>query len=137
MVMIFTIASVRNWAHCSSGSKYRADRSSRTGNHRYGGRIFETKLNDGIRKFDLIIPVPPSAVRAVQPVLLLANGIGEVLGVTVDDCITPRRPTRNSKKFPIRRNGKKCWMGFTKVDPVHTENKNILLFDDLFRSARR
>jgi competence protein ComFC len=27
-------------------------------------------------KFDLIVPVPPSTQRAIQPVILMANGIG-------------------------------------------------------------
>jgi predicted amidophosphoribosyltransferase len=39
-------------------------------------------------KFDLIVPVPPSTARAVQPVLVLAEGIGAALKVPVISCVT-------------------------------------------------
>ncbi|TIP79237.1 MAG: hypothetical protein E5X60_38385, partial [Mesorhizobium sp.] len=44
-------------------------------------------------KFDLIIPVPPSTARVVQPVLVLAHGIGEAVNMPVVECITTTRPT--------------------------------------------
>ena len=39
-------------------------------------------------KFDLIIPVPPSTQRAVQPVVVLAAGIGGATGLPVISCVT-------------------------------------------------
>ncbi len=48
-------------------------------------------------EFDLIIPVPPSGARALQPVITIARGIGEVLGVPVLDCITTTRTTAQLK----------------------------------------
>jgi hypothetical protein len=39
-------------------------------------------------KFDLIVPVPPSGARRVQPVVILAKGIGEALNLPVAECVT-------------------------------------------------
>lgn len=44
-------------------------------------------------KFDIIVPVPASNQRPIQPVQLLANGIGAALGVPVSNCVTTTRPT--------------------------------------------
>jgi competence protein ComFC len=115
--------------------KYRADRSVAQEIIDTAVGYLRQRLNDGIRKFDLIIPVPPSAARTVQPVLLLANGIGEALGVPVDNCIMPTRPTTQLKDVSDRAKRKEMLDGLYEVDPAHTENKNILLFDDLFRSG--
>ena len=40
---------------------------------------------------DILVPVPPSTRRAVQPVLVLAKAIGERLGIPLADCVTRRR----------------------------------------------
>lgn len=92
-------------------------------------------LRPSLHKFDRIIPVPPSAVRAVQPVILLADGIGASLGVPVVNCITTTRPAAQLKNItdPIQR--REALEGLYNVDPAHTEAGNILLFDDLFRSG--
>jgi competence protein ComFC len=86
-------------------------------------------------KFDLIVPVPPSGVRPVQPVTILANGIGAALGLPVEDCIAATRPATPLKGVmgPERRN--ELLDGLYSVDPAVTAGKNILLFDDLFRSG--
>jgi competence protein ComFC len=115
--------------------KYRADRSAAQEIIDTAAGYLRQRLKDGIRKFDVIIPVPPSATRALQPVLLLANGIGEALGVPVDNCITPMRPTAQLKDVSDPAKRKEMLDGLYHVDPIHTENKNILLFDDLFRSG--
>lgn len=86
-------------------------------------------------KFDLIVPVPPSALRAVQPVILLANAIGAGLGRPVLSCVTTTRPAAQLKGVtdPARR--KELLAGLHAVDATKTKDKNILLFDDLFRSG--
>src|SRR5215510_5780555 len=43
-------------------------------------------------KFDLLVPVPPSGVRPVQPVIVLSMGIGETLNLPVVECITTTKP---------------------------------------------
>jgi predicted amidophosphoribosyltransferase len=111
--------------------KYRGDQTAAT-------EIIATAvqyLRPNLGKFDRIIPVPPSAERAVQPVLLLANGIGEALGVPVIDCITTTRPATQLKNITDPNQRREALDGLYDVDPAHTEGGNILLFDDLFRSG--
>lgn len=86
-------------------------------------------------QFDLIIPVPPSSVRTVQPVLILASGIGAAVGLPVVNCITTTRPTAQLKNVTNPDERQKLVDGLYTVDPAHTAGKSILLFDDLFRSG--
>jgi competence protein ComFC len=111
--------------------KYRGDRSA-------APEIIATAadfLRPYLDRFDRIVPVPPSAGRAVQPVILLADGIGEALGIPVIDCITTTRPAAPLKDVgdPDRR--RELLQGLYDVDPAHTEGGHVLLFDDLFRSG--
>jgi competence protein ComFC len=85
--------------------------------------------------FDRIIPVPPSVARTVQPVIILANGIGTALGVPVIDCITTTREATQLKGITDLELRLKLLDGLHQVDPIHTEAGKILLFDDLFRSG--
>ena len=87
------------------------------------------------QRFDRIIPVPPSAPRAVQSVIILADGIGNALGVPVIDCIRTTREATQLKGITDRQRRRELLEGLHKVDPIHTEGGNILLFDDLFRSG--
>src|SRR5260370_532821 len=86
-------------------------------------------------KFDLIVPVPPSGVRAVQPVIIVARGIGAALGAPMVECITTTRGATQLKGVldPEQRN--ELLAGLHAVDPAHTAGKNVLLFDYLFRSG--
>ena len=86
-------------------------------------------------KFDLIVPVPPSGVRPVQPVIILANGIGAALGLPIADCIATTRPATPLKGVMGPERRKELLVGLYSVDPAVTARKNILLFDDLFRSG--
>lgn len=92
-------------------------------------------LRPHLAKLDIIIPVPPSKYRAVQPVILLANGIGVALGLPVMNCVTTTRSTSQLKSVtdPARR--QELVKGLYAVDSADTIDKNILLFDDLFRSG--
>ena len=86
-------------------------------------------------KFDVLIPVPPSTVRAIQPVLVLANGIGTAIGLPIIDCVTTTRPTTQLKSVTDPEKRKELVDGLYAVDARHTKGRNILLFDDLFRSG--
>lgn len=86
-------------------------------------------------KFDLIIPVPPSAARSVQPVILLANGIGTALGLPVVNCVTTTRATSQLKGVTDPAQRQELVKGLYAVNGAYTADKNILLFDDLFRSG--
>jgi competence protein ComFC len=85
--------------------------------------------------FDLIIPVPPSAQRAIQPVLVLASGIGDATGLPVVSCVTTTRPTTQLKEVTDPDQRKALLDGLYAVDQSQTHGKRVLLFDDLFRSG--
>jgi competence protein ComFC len=86
-------------------------------------------------KFDLIVPVPASAQRAIPPVATIASGMGEKLGIPVVQCITATRATTQLKDVTDSEQRKAMLEGLYSVDPTHTQKKNVLLFDDLFRSG--
>jgi competence protein ComFC len=86
-------------------------------------------------KFDLIIPVPPSTVRAVQPVFVLADGIGAATGLPVIHCVSATRSTTQLKNVTDPEKRKELLEGLYMADARYTSGKNILLFDDLFRSG--
>jgi competence protein ComFC len=86
-------------------------------------------------KFDLIVPVPPSGKRAVQPVITLANGIGAALEIPVVECVTTTRAATQLKGVLDPDKRKELLDGLYRVDRAQTKAKNILLFDDLYRSG--
>jgi competence protein ComFC len=111
--------------------KNRADRDA-------AGAIIETVASflSGHRdKFDAIVPVPPSHQRAVQPVIILADGIGKALNVPVLSCVGTTRPTSQLKNITDPEERKKHVEGLYQVDANQTRGRKILLFDDLFRSG--
>ena len=111
--------------------KNRADRDA-------AGPIIETVANFLARhrdKFDAIVPVPPSHQRAVQPVIILANGIGQALNVPVLSCISTTRPTSQLKNVTDPEERTTHVDGLYQVDVNRTRRRKILLFDDLFRSG--
>ncbi len=81
------------------------------------------------------MPVPPSHPRAVQPVIIMAEGIGQALGVPVLSCITTTRPTGQLKNITDPDERKEHVKGLYTVDATQTRGRKILLFDDLFRSG--
>lgn len=86
-------------------------------------------------KLDVLIPVPPSTLRAVQPVIVLAQGIGRALGLPVRNCVTTTRPPTQLKSVTDPAKRRELVTGLYAVDRAHTAGKSILLFDDLFRSG--
>ena len=94
-------------------------------------------LRPGRSQFDfLIVPVPPSRVRTVQPVMVLAQGIGAALDKPVAlDCIGITRSSTPLKDVsdPARR--KVLLAGLYTAKSQIATQKKVLLFDDLFRSG--
>jgi competence protein ComFC len=86
-------------------------------------------------KFDLIVPVPPSGTRAVQPVITLARGIAGATKLPVIECITLTRAATQLKGVTDVDKRKELLAGLHAVDTKQTKGKRILLFDDLFRSG--
>lgn len=87
------------------------------------------------QKFDIIVPVPPSTPRTVQPVLTLAVGIGAALKIPVVNCVSPTRTTTQLKSVTDVEERNKLLDGLYTVNVAQTREKRILLFDDLFRSG--
>lgn len=111
--------------------KNRADASA-------AGPIIETTadfLSHHRDKFDAIVPVPPSHQRALQPVIVLAEGIGKALNVPVLSCINTTRSTTQLKNITDPDERKEHVTGLYVVDAQQTSGRQILLFDDLFRSG--
>jgi competence protein ComFC len=118
-------------AECLFRLKNRGDKDA-------AGPIIETAVNflaNYRDKFDAIVPVPPSHQRSVQPVIVLAEGIGAALKVPVLSCIATTRDTSQLKNITAPDERKKQVEGLYQVDPAQTQGRNILLFDDLFRSG--
>ncbi|WP_348826927.1 phosphoribosyltransferase family protein [Halomonas sp. RT37] len=86
-------------------------------------------------KFDILVPVPPSSARAVQPVIVLARGIGTAANLPVVECITTTRETTQLKGVTDPERRKELVDGLYTVDASQTSGRNVLLFDDLFRSG--
>lgn len=92
-------------------------------------------LKSSSLKWDMMVPVPPSSGRPLQPVTLLANGIGQGLDLTVSECIAATRPTAQLKNVYDLERRKALLNGLYSVLPLVTQGKRILLFDDLYRSG--
>ena len=86
-------------------------------------------------RFDLVVPVPPSGRRRIQPVIILAQGIGEMLDLPVVECVTTTRPATQLKGVMDSHRRKELLDGLYDVDHTCTKGKSILLFDDLYRSG--
>ena len=84
---------------------------------------------------DILVPVPPSTLRSVQPVLLLARVISRRLEIPLADCV------RRSRNIPQLKNTfdlderARLLENLHTVDKSITGGKSILLFDDLYRSG--
>ncbi|HEY6394433.1 MAG TPA: hypothetical protein VIX12_03380 [Candidatus Binataceae bacterium] len=87
-------------------------------------------------RLDLIVPVPPSRPRTVQPVLSLAVPLSEALELSLsDDCVTKVADTPQLKNIYGYSERLKLLSDAFAIDADQTRNKAILLFDDLYRSG--
>ena len=87
-------------------------------------------------KFDVLVPVPPSGSRPVQPVLILAHGIGKALDLPVADCVSATRPATQLKGVMDPDKRRELLEGLYTVERVQTRGKSVLLFDDLYPFRR-
>jgi predicted amidophosphoribosyltransferase len=91
-------------------------------------------VKPSIQKIDLIVPVPPSTQRSVQPVKLLAAAIGEKLNIPVVEAVTKTKDTPQLKNvYDLDERAKILKGAFSISDAV--KGKRVLLFDDLYRSG--
>ena len=84
---------------------------------------------------DILVPVPPSTYRLVQPVRLLTEAISQRLGIPLADCVTRRRNEPQLKNIFDLDERAKLLEGLHAVDKSVTRDKSVLLFDDLYRSG--
>lgn len=86
---------------------------------------------------ELVVAVPPSRKgRAFQPVPPVAKGIASALGIDVCiDCVKKVKETLELKRiFDFEQRLRMLGDAFEIRDPVVT-GRNVLLFDDLYRSG--
>lgn len=86
-------------------------------------------------RIDLIVPVPPSVLRAVAPVELIAADLGAMLGLPVASAVRLERSASQLKNVYDLDERMRLLEGLHSVDPATTRGKRVLLFDDLFRSG--
>lgn len=86
-------------------------------------------------QFDVIVPVPASSYRAVQPVPLLASKLAEQLQIPVVDAVSKVRETPQLKNVYDLDERLKILDGAYKVEKNQMSGKRVLLLDDLYRSG--
>lgn len=85
---------------------------------------------------DLLISVPPSNPRDFQPVIVLAEQLAKALSLEYcNDCVQKIKKTPQLKNEFDVSTRKQLLSGAFQVDRSKIERKNVLLFDDLYRSG--
>jgi len=85
---------------------------------------------------ELLVPVPPSRERALQPVLVIGASLAELLGVEFcPGCVTRTREVAQLKDVFDYDARWRLLDGLGDVDESKVAGRKGLLFDDLFRSG--
>ena len=85
---------------------------------------------------DVIIPVPPSKQRSLQPVPTIAKEVGRLTNKKVDlDYIKKLRSTSEIKQIDNPDERAQILSGAFKVIDNRYKGKDVLLLDDLYRSG--
>lgn len=93
---------------------------------------FMTSWNPGV---EIIVPVPSSSRRTVQPVILLAEGLSRRLGIPLADCVKRTRDVPQLKNVYDLDERLGLLEDLHQVDASIIQGKKLLLFDDLYRSG--
>jgi len=84
----------------------------------------------------VIIPVPPSKERNVQPVIAIAEIVSKELNIPIDpNYIIKNKNTSELKSIEDPAEREKILLDAFDVQDLIYQNKKVLLFDDLFRSG--
>ena len=87
-------------------------------------------------RIDLVVPMPPSAVRAAQPVIQIAQQLAEKLSKPIGlDAVKKTRETPGLKGIQDREERRELLDGAFEADPSQLKGKGVLLVDDLYRSG--
>ena len=84
---------------------------------------------------DIIVPVPPSKERNIQPVLLIAEELGKKLQKPVINCVKKTKNTPESKNVFNIDEKVNLSTNLYEVNRELVEGKRILLFDDIYDSG--
>lgn len=85
---------------------------------------------------DVILPVPPSKQRDLQPVPTIAYEAGRMVNKKVDtNYIKKFRSTSEIKEMKDPNERAKALAGVFGVEDMRYKGKDVLLFDDLYRSG--
>jgi predicted amidophosphoribosyltransferase len=95
----------------------------------------ETFVKSWVPDVEVIVPVPPSSVRSVQPVLVLAEELSRRLAIPLVVCVRRTRESPQLKNVYDLDERLRLLKGLHEVDASATRGKKILLFDDLYRSG--
>jgi predicted amidophosphoribosyltransferase len=97
--------------------------------------FFADKPN-AFSRIDIIVPMPPSTARNVQPVAEVANVLGRELNKrVVVDAVTKTRETPGLKSIQDPGERRELLDGAFEVAAAHINGKGVLLLDDLYRSG--
>lgn len=92
-------------------------------------------LNTWRPPIEMIVPVPASTPRTVQPVMLLAKGISDQLRLPLVECVSKTRDTAQLKNIFDLDERLKALDGVHAVDATAVQGRRVLVFDDLYRSG--
>lgn len=84
----------------------------------------------------IVVPVPASRARAVQPVMLLGDALAKRLGLPfVPDAIAKLREVPELKNVYDYNERYRLLAGAHAIDQAKVQARRVLLFDDLYRSG--
>jgi competence protein ComFC len=100
-------------------------------------RAAEEFINDIWRiSVDAIVPVPPSKIRAFQPVQILAKALANRLKIPLcDGCLRKVKETPQLKDITDYNKRRDALSDAFAVAPELTTGRRLLLFDDLYGSG--
>jgi predicted amidophosphoribosyltransferase len=83
----------------------------------------------------VLVPVPPSSARSVQPVILIAKEVCRRTGIILCECVSRKRDETQLKDVFDMDERLRRLEGLFGVDPPMVSGRGVLLFDDLYRSG--
>jgi predicted amidophosphoribosyltransferase len=85
---------------------------------------------------DMIVPVPPTRVRALQPVIVLGEALAKDIGVDFcGDCVRRTKEVPELKDVYDYDERVRLLIDAHGVDRARVAGRKVLLFDDLYRSG--
>lgn len=97
--------------------------------------VVKTFLKTWPLQVDMIVPVPPSKPRTVQPVVFLAQALSAQIGIPLVEAVKKTRDMPQLKNIYDLEERQKVLKGAYAVDREAVKGRRVLLFDDLFRSG--